>query len=110
MICSFCDESNPEAGRYCGHCGAALDVASQKLREQILGIIDREFKDQEMLAATVGEQGAAKAEDRFWQWTKILGFAGTILGFAMAVFVAGLGFFGFTSYKEARSRIEKPSA
>src|ERR1700677_1237540 len=109
MICSFCDESNPEANRYCGQCGAALDVASQKLRQQVVSIIGQEFEDQEMVAATVGEQVAKKVEDRLWQWTKVLGFAGGILGFAMTVFLAGLGFFGFTSYKEAQSRINDAS-
>jgi hypothetical protein len=62
-----------------------------------------------MVAATVGEEVAKKAEERLWQWAKILGFAGTILGLAMTVFLAGLGFFGFTSYKEAQSRIDSAS-
>jgi hypothetical protein len=55
-----------------------------------------------MVAAKVGEQVAKKVEDRLWQWAKVLGLA-------MTIFLAGLGFFGFTSYQEARSRINGAS-
>jgi hypothetical protein len=105
MTCPFCNAPNPDTDYFCGNCAAPLDAENQKLRQRIVTIIGQEFKDREMIAALVGKEVSDRAEDRFWQWAKILGLA-------MTIFVAGLGFFGFTSFsdiKNARARINEAS-
>jgi hypothetical protein len=37
--CFICKEPNPEGKRYCGNCGAALELFSEKLRQQILAVL-----------------------------------------------------------------------
>jgi hypothetical protein len=94
MDCSVCAETNPEGNKFCGSCGAALDASGMKLRQQIATVIEREFKDQELVAVQVAD----KAEERLWRW-------GKLLTLAFGLFVAGAGFFGVTTYNEAKLRI-----
>lgn len=94
MQCPVCAEPNPVGNRYCGACGTALDEAAFKLHQQILAVVRNEFEDEELVAVRVADA----AEDRLWRWGKVLGLAFTLA-------VAGLGFFGFTSYREAKARI-----
>jgi hypothetical protein len=94
MKCPVCTEENPDGNLFCGKCGAALDSSGVRLRQQIMGVIEREFKDQELVAVQVAD----KAEDRLWRW-------GRLLGLALGFFLAGLGFFGVTTYENAKSRI-----
>jgi hypothetical protein len=96
--CAVCSASNPKTNRYCGNCGYALDPSGEKLRQQIRDILDKEFKDPELVAVTVADS----AEERLWKWGKLLGLAG-------AFAVAGFGFFGFTSYQEAKKTIQDAS-
>jgi Putative peptidoglycan binding domain len=99
MNCPICAESNPENNRYCGHCGATLDVTDQRLRQQVLAVIQQEFKDEDLMAVGVAD----KAEERLWRW-------GKLVALSLTVFVAGLGFFGFSTYKEAKSHISDAAA
>jgi hypothetical protein len=109
MTCPFCNAPNPDTDYFCGNCAAPLDAASEKLRKQIASVVNQEFKDQDMVAASLGLQVANRAEERIWQWTKVLGYAATILGLAVTVFLAGLAIYGITSAKDARTRIDEAS-
>lgn len=95
MKCPVCAELNPEGNKFCGTCGAALDASGMKLRQQILEVIEREFKDKELVAVEVAD----KAEDRLWRW-------GKLLRLPLAFCLIGLGFFGVTTYENAKSRID----
>ncbi|HWZ50193.1 MAG TPA: peptidoglycan-binding protein [Granulicella sp.] len=91
----MCAQSNPDNNRFCGQCGAALDAASQKLREQIRDVIRQEFKNEDLVAVTVAD----KAEERLWRWSKMVGIAGLFASI-------GLAAFGFTSFDGARNQIK----
>jgi hypothetical protein len=95
MICTICAEENPETNRYCGQCGGALDIESEKFRNQVTAIVQHAFKDQELVAVTIAD----KAEDRLWRLGKVLAGAGSLLGIALAIF-------GFTSIERAKSQID----
>jgi hypothetical protein len=95
MKCPSCAFDNPENNHFCGQCGATLDEATRRLREQVRDLIRQEVRYEESLAVLVAD----KAEKRLWRWSKILGIGGTLA-------VIGLGAFGITSFESAKKQIE----
>jgi hypothetical protein len=90
--CLICKEPNPEGKRYCGNCGAALDISSEKFRQQVLAVMGDPSKQEDVLSVRIAD----KAEDRLWRYSKVLGGA-------LAIFLGGLVFFGINSYENLKS-------
>ncbi len=102
MNCPLCNAPNPDTDRYCGQCAAPLDPANQTLRQQIVTVIGQEFKDQDLVAASLCERVATKVENRIWVWTKILGSA-------VAILCVTLTIFGIRSFTDALNKINDAS-
>jgi hypothetical protein len=94
MKCPSCAQDNPENNHFCGQCGATLDEATRRLREQVRDLIRQEVRDEESLAVRVAD----KAEERLWKWGKILGICGALAAIALAAF-------GVTSFESAKKQI-----
>src|SRR5579863_7078963 len=94
--CYVCNNENPGANRFCGHCGSALDSSSEKLQRQIVEVVRQNIKDSDTIAADISK----KVEDQLWRWGIVLGLAGSFLAVAFAIS-------GFTSFEGAKDRIDQ---
>ena len=96
MNCNNCKAANPEGKKYCGDCGAALDlsaVAKDADESAVQQQIRVQAKDQKLVEVELIEA----VVNRLSNWAKLFGF---FVGIPVALFLALLGLLGYKTYSD----------
>jgi hypothetical protein len=102
MNCNNCKAANPEGKKYCGDCGAALDlsaVAKDAGESAVQQRIRVQAKDQKLVEVELIEA----VVNRLSNWAKLFGF---FVGIPVALFLALLGLLGYKTYSDFKSLID----
>ena len=102
MNCNNCKAANPEGKKYCGDCGAALDlsaVAKDAGESAVQQQIRVQAKDQKLVEVELIEA----VVNRLSNWAKLFGF---FVGIPVALFLALLGLLGYKTYSDFKSLID----
>jgi len=110
MACSSCGNSNPDANRFCGNCGASLDPALQRMREELtrqisdqLNVATAGWKDQKALDVETTEAIITRVQS----WAKLFGF---FVAIPLVLVAVWLGLLGYKSYTDFQGSIARAQA
>jgi F0F1-type ATP synthase membrane subunit b/b' len=106
LQCLNCGTPNPDEKRFCGDCGALLDVnlgavkqyLDGNLRREIQATLREDFRDQKLVQLETTEAIAEKLTS----WAKLLGF---FVGIPIFLTLSLLGLLGFKSYSDISKAI-----
>jgi hypothetical protein len=89
MDCPKCKTPNPDEKRYCGDCGAVLDVVDEDFRQRVHGMIREHLKDQRLVEIETADAVMARLKT----------MAKPFL-YTFAMFITLLGILGFRSMRD----------
>jgi hypothetical protein len=108
MECPKCKATNPEGKKYCGDCGACLDLevstflnqVESYILQQIQVAVRDQLKDQKVVEIEIAQAIAI----RLSEWTKLFGF---FVGIPLTIFALLLGFLGIRTFADFSHLVEK---
>lgn len=105
-VCRSCSGENPDANRYCGACGSALEE-TEALRREVDAAVERS------LAARLKDRDVVETQLANAVLQKLLGWAktyGTILAVLIALAAFILARLGIDSYQSLKKKVDETSA